>query len=338
MFDSSEQEPALVIDVHAHIGLEAGLAEMAEVFPEGTPRLVERDGGRFFEYPNGVVNGPLPPGMVDLDYRIGEMDAAGVDLQVVSVRPQIFSYSAGAEKVIKLAAIQNEAMLETIATHPDRLNGMLSLPLLDAAASVAEIRRHLDHPAVRGVLVDSNVGGVNLDDESFGPIWAALSDANLPALVHPYQADVAGQERMTRYYLFNLIGNPLDSTIALASVIFGGVLDRYPDLRWCFVHGGGYAPYQLARWDHWKVRKEPKVSLDEPPSTRFGRLFFDSLTHAPGPLHLLADMVGWSQVMVGTDYPFDMGDLTPVDSIDRLELEDGVRQAVLSGNAQRFLG
>jgi aminocarboxymuconate-semialdehyde decarboxylase len=329
----------LVIDVHAHIGLEAGLAEMAEVFPEGTPKLVERDGGRFFEYPNGVVNGPLPPGMVDLDHRIGEMDAAGVDLQVVSVRPQIFSYSAGAEKVTKLAAIQNEAMLDTIAAHPDRLNGMLSLPLLDAAASVAEIRRHLDHPAVRGVLVDSNVGGVNLDDESFGPIWAALSDANLPVLVHPYQADVAGQERMTRYYLFNLIGNPLDTTIALASVIFGGVLDRYPDLRWCFVHGGGYAPYQLARWDHgWKVRKEPKFSLDEPPSTRFGRLFFDSLTHAPGPLHLLADIVGWSQVMVGTDYPFDMGDLTPVDSIDRLELDDGVRQAVLSGNAQRFLG
>jgi aminocarboxymuconate-semialdehyde decarboxylase len=328
----------MVIDVHAHIGLEAGLEEMAQVYPEGTPRLVERDGGRYFDFPNGVVNGPLPPGMVDLDHRVSEMDETGVDVQVVSVRPQIFSYAAGAELVTKLAAIQNEAMLDTIAGRTDRLQAMLSLPLIDAAASIAEIRRHVDNPAVRGVLLDSNIGGVNLDDRSFDPVWAALSDADLPVLVHPYQADVAGQDRMTRYYLFNLIGNPLDSTIALASVIFGGVLDRYPDLRWCFVHGGGYAPYQLARWDHgWKVRNEPKAHLDDVPSSRFGRLFFDSLTHAPGPLHLLADMVGWSQIMVGTDYPFDMGDMTPLDSIDRLELDDEARQAVLSGNAERFL-
>lgn len=311
---------------------------MAKVYPEGTPTLVERDGGRFFEFPNGVINGPLPPGMVDLEHRLQEMDAAGVDLQVVSVRPQIFGYSVGTSVASRLAAIQNEAMFDTIAGHSDRLHGMLSLPLLDADASRAEIRRHVDNPQVRGVLLDSNVGGLNLDDDSFHPIWAALSEADLPVLVHPYQADVAGQERLTRYYLFNLIGNPLDSTIALASVIFGGILDRYPDLRWCFVHGGGYAPYQLARWDHgWKVRNEPREHLDEAPSTRFGRLYFDSLTHSPGPLHLLADMVGWSQIMVGTDYPFDMGDMTPMNSIDRLGIDDAAREAVLVGNANRFL-
>ena len=338
MVSTTIRSDGLVIDVHAHIGLSQGLDEMRRIHPDGTPRLVDRDGGHYFEYPTGVVNGPLPPGMVDLDRRIFDMDEAGVDLQVVSVRPQMFGHSIDPKLAARLAATQNEALVDTVARRSDRLHAMISLPLMDPKASVDEIRRSASNPLVRGVLLDSNIGGANLDEDRFDPIWTALSDTDMPILVHPYQADVAGMDRMMRYYLFNLIGNPLDSTIALASVVFGGVLDRFPALRWCFVHGGGYAPYQLARWDHgWRVRAEARVHLDETPSSRFGRLYFDSLTHSPAPLRMLAELVGWSQVMVGTDYPFDMGDSDPVASIDRLDLDEAARRGVLESNARRFL-
>lgn len=326
------------IDVHAHLALVDSLAEMRRIHPGGTPRLVDRDDGRYFEYPTGVVNGPLPPGMVDLHRRLGDMDAQGVDVQVVSVRPQVFGYDVDLDVAKRLASVQNDGLVETVSHHPDRLQAMISLPLQDSAGAVAEIGRWADERSVRGVLIDSNVAGRNLDDERLLPVWSALADADLPVLVHPYQGDVAGMERMRRYYLFNLIGNPMDTTIALASVVFGGILDRFPTLRWCFVHGGGYAPFQIGRWDHgWSVRREPKAHLSEPPSTRLSRLFYDSLTHGAPALRLLAEHVGRTQIMLGSDYPFDMGDPRPVDTIRHLGLSDPDEGLILGDNARRFL-
>ena len=144
---------------------------------------------------------------------------------------------------------------------------------------------------------------------------------------------------MSSYYLQNLIGIPLESTIAAAKLIFGGVLDRHPDLRIGFTHGGGFSPYQIGRWEHgWKVRPEPKVNISETgPRQYFGMMYFDSLTHDPLSLEMLGRRMGWDHVLLGSDYPFDMASTDPVAGVEAVEMSDADRAGVLQSNAERFL-
>jgi aminocarboxymuconate-semialdehyde decarboxylase len=144
---------------------------------------------------------------------------------------------------------------------------------------------------------------------------------------------------MSSYYLQNLIGIPLESTIAAAKLIFGGVLDRHPDLRIGFTHGGGFSPYQIGRWEHgWKVRPEPKVNISETgPRQYFGTMYFDSLTHDPLALEMLGRRMGWDHVLLGSDYPFDMASTDPVGGVEVVEMSDADRTGVLQSNAERFL-
>jgi aminocarboxymuconate-semialdehyde decarboxylase len=144
---------------------------------------------------------------------------------------------------------------------------------------------------------------------------------------------------MKTYYLQNLIGIPLESTIAAAKLIFGGVLERHPGLRVGFTHGGGFAPYQIGRWEHgWEVRPEPKVNIASGgPRHYFAALYFDSLTHDPISLEMLGRRMGWGHVMLGSDYPFDMASTDPVGAVEEVEMSDEDRALVLQGNAERFL-
>ncbi len=326
------------VDVHAHVAPADAIDEMRRLHPDGVPVLERTPDGVYYRYPSGVVNGPVPLTMVDVDARIGRMDAGGIDRQALSVRPQLVKYDLDATLASRLVAVQNDHLLGVVESHPDRFDALITLPLQAPDAAVAEIGRWAADNRVRGVIVDSNIGGRNLDDPAFEPIWAELSAADLGVLVHPYQADVAGKERLGSYYLFNLIGNPFDSSIAIASVLFSGIPDRYPDLRWCFVHGGGAAPSLLGRWDHgWAQRDVARVATSQPPSRAFGRLFFDTVTHEPRALRFLAEIVGWGQVLMGSDFPFDMGDPDPVATVKRLGLGAEDETAVLGGNAERFL-
>ncbi len=192
---------------------------------------------------------------------------------------------------------------------------------------------------MRGVLVDSNIAGRDFADPALAPVWAALEAADLPVLVHPYQADVVGKERLKKHYLFNLIGNPADTTIAIGNVVFGGLLDAYPGLRWGFVHGGGVAPYLIGRWDHgWRQRAVTREKIPETlPSQLLRRLWFDCLVHQPAALRFLSGLVGWDRILLGTDYPFDMGLPDPLGFIARVGLESTDRSALLAQNPARFL-
>jgi aminocarboxymuconate-semialdehyde decarboxylase len=329
--------PAL--DVHAHMAASDTLAEMREVHSDGVPEL-DRDGQAvFFRYPSGVVNGPAPRGIVDIERRLEDMDEARVDHQVVSARPQLFTYDLPADIAERLAGLSNAGLVAGALAQPDRISAMVSLPLQSAEASLREVERWAGEPAVRGVLIDSNVAGRDLSDAHFDPVWAALEAADLPVLVHPYQADVVGKERLSKHYLFNLIGNPADTTIAIANVVFGGVLDRYPLLRWGFVHGGGVAPYLAGRWDHgWRRREVTRERIPESlPSELLKRCWFDCLVHEPATLRYLGDLVGWDRIMLGSDYPFDMGLTDPVGFVERVGLPSEEREAVLSGNSETFL-
>ncbi|MGH9245326.1 MAG: amidohydrolase family protein [Acidimicrobiales bacterium] len=196
---------------------------------------------------------------------------------------------------------------------------------------------HAQRPG--GVEIGTNVNGQDLDAPDLEELWSTLEAADLPVWIHPDQRAIAGSDRLAPYYLVNLIGNPLESTIAIASLIFGGVIERHPGLRFGFVHGGGFAPYQIGRWDQgWGCRAEPRTVIDRiSPSEYFGRLYFDSLTHDPLSLELLGRRVGWDHVVLGSDYPFDMAAADPVDALERVALTPDQRESVLTRNAERFL-
>ena len=166
-----------------------------------------------------------------------------------------------------------------------------------------------------------------------------MEAADLPILVHPYQADVAAKERLQKHYLFNLIGNPVDTTIAIANVLFGGLVQQYPKLRWGFVHGGGVAPYLVGRWDHgWHQRAVTRELIPGTlPSELLRGFWYDCLVHDSRTMRYLAEVAGWDRVLLGSDCPFDMGYVDPVAFIDNLDIDAERREAALSGNATQFL-
>jgi len=324
------------VDLHAHAIPREMVAAMQQAHPGRAPRLQEREDGYHLVYPTGRKSGPLPVGMLDLAPRLEDMDAAGVDRHVISAAPPNFNYDLPAEVGVDFTCLQNDALLALAEQAPKRVQVLADLPMQDVAGCLAELERMGGHAAVRGVEIGSNVCGRNLDAPEFEPLWEALSAADLPVLVHPDR--VAGAERLSSYYLQNFVGNPTDSTIALASLIFGGVLERHPGLRFCFVHGGGFAPYQIGRWDHgWGCRPEAQTVISIPPSDYFARLFFDSLTHDRLSLEFLGARVGWDHVVLGSDYQFDMADRDPVGSVRALGLVPEVEAQVLGGNAEAFL-
>jgi aminocarboxymuconate-semialdehyde decarboxylase len=206
-------------------------------------------------------------------------------------------------------------------------------------AAINELGRIAAYRRVRGVQLGTNIAGVNLDTPDLEPLWQALEDANLPVWVHGDQRMLAGADRLNRYYLQNFIGQPLESTIAMGYLIFGGVLEHHPALRFGWVHGGGFLPYQVGRWDHgWGVRSEAAEVIHKTrPSEYFKRMWFDSLTHDPLSLEFLGRRVGWHKVVLGSDYPFDMASADPVGGVDAVDLSAEERAQVLEKNALPFL-
>jgi aminocarboxymuconate-semialdehyde decarboxylase len=327
------------IDVHAHAIVPDALAAMASKHPDHGPTLVEDDGRRYLRYPGRERLGPLPEAIFEPGIRLADMDRQRVDVQVIAIPPPNFHYHVPPEVGADFAAIQNDALIALSDSEPDRFHVFATLPLQDIDASTAEIARVAPFPRVRGVQIGSNINGTDVDDPSLEPVWADLESRNMPVWFHSDQRSIAGAERLSSYYLQNLIGIPLESTIAAAKLIFGGVLGRHPDLRIGFTHGGGFSPYQIGRWEHgWTVRPEPKVNISESgPRHFFATMYFDSLTHDAISLEMLGRRMGWDHVVLGSDYPFDMASTDPVAGVEAVEMSDAERALVLEDNAARFL-
>lgn len=328
-----------VVDVHAHAIVPDALVRMAERSPDHGPVLVERAGNKYLEYPGRSNLGPLPPAIFDPALRMEAMDRQRVDLQVIAIPPPNFHYHLPPAIGVDFAIIQNDALIGLSDTSPGRLHAFATLPLQDVSASVAEVERLAPHDRVRGVQIGTNIDGVDLDNPRLEPIWAMLESTGLPVWLHPDQRAIAGANRLDDYYFKNLIGLPLESTIALARLVFGGVMERHPGLRFGFVHGGGFAPYQLGRWDHgWKVRPEAKMHIpDRSPTAHLTNVYFDSLTHDPVSLGMLGERVGWDRVLLGSDFPFDMAEPDPVGAVEAIGLDTGNQRLVLEQNAVAFL-
>lgn len=325
-----------VIDIHAHILAEDTMEILRKETPSVAPHLSEvtEDGARLEVA--GVHQNPFPRGAWDLERRLADMDRAGFDKQVVAVCPQTLMYDQDPQLTLTVSQIQNEQIAALTRSHSERFLGLATMPMQAPEMAATELRRAMRDLGLSGAMIGSNINGANLDDPELEPYWAAAEETGAFILVHPMK--VAGMDRLKSYYLKNLIGNPLDTTIAAASLIFGGVLDRHPGLRICLSHGGGFTPYQFGRFIHgWAERAEAQVHLKESPEASINRLLYDTILHHPAPLEFLVNSVGSDRVMLGSDYPFDMGMYDAVAVIQGLAISQQDKSALLHGSAHRLL-
>jgi aminocarboxymuconate-semialdehyde decarboxylase len=326
-----------VIDAHAHILTEAMIAAIAKEVPSCAPKLTRVDDDSAILEILDVKQNPFPRAAWDLERRFADLAAQRIELQVVCNIPHTFLYEADAGAASAVAEIQNEAIGALCRQHPGRLLGMATAAMQDPSTAAATLDRAVTQHGLRGLHLGSNIRGGNLDDPSLDAVWEVANRHKLFVLVHPHK--VVAAQRMKDYYLTNLVGNPLETTIAAASLVFGGVIERHPDIRFCLSHAGGFVPFQAGRFRHgWTVRKEPRQRLKGDPMESIGRFIYDSITHAPGALRFLLSEVGPDRIVFGTDYPFDMGTTRGVAEIEEAIPDAATRAAILHGNARRLIG
>jgi aminocarboxymuconate-semialdehyde decarboxylase len=321
------------IDIHAHFVPEEYLRLIeSEGEPHGL-RLRPGSTGPLIMIGQTPI-GPITAGYHNLDLRLKEMDANRVRVHALSLMPPMVYWGDGSLG-LRLARLVNDAMAEANRLHPDRFVFFATLPMQDPEAAANEVNRAVTELGCRGIYLGTNVRGKELSDPSFLPVFERIHTLGAPIFLHPL--NVIGSQRLTNYYLHNLLGNPFDTAVAAANLIFSGLLDRFPKLTVCLPHAGGALPYLIGRLNRgWKVRTECKT-LKKPPSSYLRRFTYDTISHAPESLQYLIKLVGADRVMMGSDYCFDMGYRRPVEVVGALKLNRADQEKILGRNAMRLL-
>jgi predicted TIM-barrel fold metal-dependent hydrolase len=329
--------PVPAIDVHAHVAVPA-----ADALLEGRPGLARQRGI------DAATLGPaslalnlrqlaeIGPKLTDLDLRLAAMDAARVDVQAVSATPVPHAWT-DRELAARYTAAVNEAVTAFCARQPDRLLPIGTVALHHPDLAVEQLSTAVRDLGVCGVQISTSAGpGRELDHPSLAEFWAAAEELGTAVLIHPWGCTLA--ERLDAYYLFNSVGNPTETALALSRIVFSGLLERHPGLRIWSAHGGGYLAGYVVRADHaWAARADAHTT-EQPPSALLRRTWVDSLVYTPEQLRHLVQVMGAGQVTLGSDYPFDMGVEDPVDRLEAAGLDPATTDAIRGGNAARLLG
>jgi aminocarboxymuconate-semialdehyde decarboxylase len=322
------------IDIHAHW------------FPRKWVELLEKEGSR-----HGVKAGRNERGQVvldvpqyrqtfqdqyiDLPTRLKMMDDARVDVHALSLTSPMV-YWAPAEFGARLAQVYNDSLAEAHREYPNRFLGLAALPMQAPELAVKEVDRASKLPGIRGVYMGTHIMGKNLDEEELKPVFARCEQLGLAVFLHPLNP--LGRDRMSKYHLRNLIGNPTENAIAAASLIFGGVMDAFPKLDVVLPHSGGSMPALIGRWDHGASVRAELTHMTKPPSSYLRRFHYDTITHSDSILTNLIEQVGADRVVMGSDCPADMSYTQPVKVVERLEkVSSGDRNKILGENAARLL-
>ena len=265
--------------------------------------------------------------------RLDDMRQMGVDRQVVAPAPGQQHYWAGPQ-LAEIARMQNDHIAGLVAEAPHAFTGLGTLPMPDIEASVAEASRGVETLGLRGFQIDTRVNERELSDRSLDPVWSRLARLGVPLFVHPL--GFSHGQRLSPFFMVNTVGQPLEESIAFQHFVFGGVLDRHPDLKVLICHGGGYMPFYIGRLDHaWAHRPELKRLLADPPSSYVKRFYFDSCVFRADLIDYLVRLAGADHVLLGSDYPFDMGDPDPVGCLTGcMTLSDEEREMIAGGNAE----
>jgi aminocarboxymuconate-semialdehyde decarboxylase len=328
----------LVVDIHCHYLNPEVNAKTAHLnAPSYDPTVI---------YANDITNQTnilqmktRAPKLMGIEERLQDMDKMGVDIQAVAPAPYHYFYFTDPELGASLARDVNHGIANVVASHPDRFVGLGSVPLQNPKMAVKELEYCVKKLGLKGVEICTNVNGKNLTDPSLGleKFFAKANELGIVVFMHPL--GFTQGERLSNHYFNNVIGNPLETTIAVSHLIFDGVIARYPKIKFLAAHGGGFLAHYWARMDHaWGARKDCRTVIKKKPSSYLEKIYFDTITHDPEMLGNLVNRFGANHVMLGTDYPYDMADdhpLKTIRAVKRLSTSD--RQLIEGGNAVKLM-
>lgn len=332
------------IDIHHHYVPEPiieearrhGRALGVEVF-EG------RDGAISFSF-NGSSKYALQPGLTDVEPRLAMMDKGKIALAALDPSTNILGYDLPGEQAESWCRLYNECVKEFIDKFPDRFTAMAAVPMQEPARAARVLERAVNDLGFRGAYIATNVNHRYYDGEDFDPFWSKAQELDVLVVMHP--ENPAGTERMGSYGLRLVCGNPADTTLSLGMLVYSGVFDRFPGLKLCTFHGGGFFPYHLGRFDReYLTGKQASRRADRPnaprcaavPSAYLKNLYFDTLVYDVETLDFLRRKVGAEHLMLGTDFPYILGDWQCVDKVEALPCSDAEKQAILEDNAKNLL-
>ena len=279
------------------------------------------------------------PKLMGIEERMADMDRMGVDIQAVCPAPYHYFYFTEPDLGASLAREVNEGIAALVAAHPDRFVGMGSVPLQNAELAVQELEYAVKKLGLKGVEINTNVNGLNLTDPKLGleKFFAKANELGVVIFMHPL--GFTQGDRLTNHYFNNVIGNPLDTTIAVSHLIFDGVVQRNPKIKFIAAHGGGFIAHYWARMDHaWKARPDCRTVIKRKPSSYLEKFYFDTITFDPAMLKNLIDRYGADHVLLGTDYPYDMGEDDPLGLIRAVKrLPADQRRQIEGLNAMKLL-
>jgi len=324
------------LDIHCHVR-SAAATRMVEGNPDVSRWYAETRASPQSQAINRANGARTNKQSVSPEQRIADMDRMGIDIQAISPAPRQTYYGADPDLGIATARVVNDNLAEIAGRHPDRFVPLGTVPFQAPDFAVAELDRLHKSLGFRGIEIATNVGGEDLSAARFRKIFARIEELGLLVFMHPTGFPEAS--RFGDHYLVNVIGNPLDTTVAVHHLIFGGVLDDHPNLKLVLSHGGGYLPAYSGRIDHAAAaRPDACEVIHRMPTTYLKRLYFDALVYTRHQLEYLVEEYGADHVLMGTDYPADMGEIDPVGMIESCDgLDDSERRAIFGGNAARLL-
>ena len=327
---------SLTLDIHSHVAVPRAAQFVAPYLDLSTVPLAH------FQSPETRAvsvkqDGDLKTRMTSLDERLIELDRMGLNMQLIMPPPLQCYYTVPPEIALEAGRIVNDGLAEYVARRPDRFVALGTVPMPAGEEAADELERCMRQLGFKGVQILTNVAGKELSDPAFAPFWHKAEQLGALVVIHPNGFTDA--ERLRRFNFNNVIGNPLETTIALHYLIFDGVLERHPRLKILAVHGGGYLGAYWGRIDHaWGARSDCHGDLPNPPTSYLRKVYFDTVVFTPGQLRGLVETFGADRVLMGTDYPFDMMEADPIGHVMSAGLDEASVAKIVGGNAKRLLG
>lgn len=324
------------IDTHNHFLPDVVIEYIRHHGARLNSELVIKD-GRTFVLDHAGSSFPVFHEYYDYKAKVADLDKMGIDMAVLSVVPNTYYYWADVSAALDIARISNDWVSDLCSQHPDRFRGMANVPMQDPVLALKELQRAHEDLKLNALGIAPVINDQQLDEKCFFPIYEYCAENSILLHLHPCFSKCKSE--LQKYYNTNLVGNVYQTNLGLNHLIFGGVFERFPKLKVFASHGGGYFPYQMGRLRHgYEVRSEPHENISKSPELYAGNIYFDTITHWPAALQFLVDQFGSDHVMIGTDYPFDMGDYHPVDHVRALRLTAQERENIYSKNAIAVFG